>query len=106
MATQETRNERNLADGSPETNASPVRNKQLVRTGSVMISMIVIGAFVSFVVALVGFMTDRYAVLVAGSFGLASVAFIWAVAASIALLKIAKDWLVTLPVLRRLVRPE
>ena len=106
MATQETGNERNLSERSMKTGASPDSGRKPVRVGLVMINLIVIGAFVSFAVALVGFVTDRYAVLVAGSFGLAVVTFIWAVAASIALLKIAKDWLVTLPVFRRLARPE
>ena len=55
-------------------------------------SVIIICAFASFLVALVGFMTDHYAILVAGGIALAAVTFVWAIAAAIALWKICKGW--------------
>lgn len=52
------------------------------------VSIIIIGAFVAFLVALIGFLINNDVILVAGAFAVALVTFIWAAAVVIALWKI------------------
>ena len=87
MATQETGKERMAAKS-----AEPVEDNTGAALGmSILSNLIVIGAFASFAVALVGFLTDQYIVLVAGGVALAAVSFVWAIAAGIALWRICKS---------------
>ncbi len=52
-------------------------------------NLIIVGAFASFAVALVGFLIGHFATLMVGAILLAIVAFVWAVAAAAALYKSA-----------------
>ena len=54
--------------------------------------LLIIGLAVTFLVVLIGFVTDRFAVLIAGSFALSAVTFIWAIAAAVGLWKSAQRW--------------
>ena len=58
---------------------------------SILSNLIIIGAFASFAVALVGFLIGHYMVLVVGGVALAAVSFVWAFVAAIALWKICKS---------------
>ena len=87
MATQETGNER-MASESVE----PAEGNAWADLGtSILSNVIVIGAFASFAVAMVGFLIDHYVTLVTGALLLAIVAFVWAVAATLSLCKIAAN---------------
>ena len=57
--------------------------------------LVIIGLAVSFLALLVGLVTDRFAVLIAASFALSAVTFVWAVAAAIGLGQSVKNWLAT-----------
>ena len=83
MATHETQNAQDRTDGLDQTSADSAGGGP--NWWSVAANLIIIGAFASFAVALVGFLIDNYAIIVLGSLLLAIVAFVWAVAAAIAL---------------------
>ena len=97
MATPETRNEQIASAGASDGGASFTAQRASGANGKettlpiFVSSVIIICAFASFLVALVGFMTDHYAILVAGGVALAAVTSAWAIAAAIALWKICKS---------------
>ena len=94
MATQETQNAQDRTDGLGQANAGSDGSADEGAKGwNVTSNLIIIGAFASFAVAFVGFVIRHEAVLVAGGAALALVSFIWAVAATIALWRLSKDWL-------------
>ena len=91
MATTETQNERDRTDGLGQNRAGSDRSADAgASVRNVTSNLIIIGAFASFAVALVGFVIGNYMVLVIGGTALAAVSFVWAVAAAIALWKIWK----------------
>ena len=85
MATHETQNAQDRTDGLDQASADSDGGGP--NWWSVAANLIIIGGFASFAVAFIGFLLRQEAVLVAGGTALAVVAFIWAVAATIALWK-------------------
>ena len=85
MATHETQSER-ITHESAEREANSGKSDLVTNLVS---NLIILGGFVSFAVALVGFLIGHHATLVVGALLLAIVAFIWAIAAAAALYKIA-----------------
>ena len=80
MATPETRNE----------HIAPTEQMGSVRVADSMIPSFVavvisIGLLASFLVALIGFLTDRYTMLVAGAIALSVATFVWVVVAVVEL---------------------
>ena len=57
--------------------------------------LVIIGLAVAFLVALIGFATDRFAVLVAGSCALSAVTLAWAIAVAVGLGKSMRAWLIS-----------
>jgi hypothetical protein len=57
--------------------------------------LVIIGLAVAFLVSLVGFAMDRFAVLAAGSFALSAVTLAWALAAAVGLGKSIRSWLIS-----------
>ena len=90
MATQETQNARmaraERADG-------PIGLESIVPP--YVTGLVIIGLAGAFLVVLIGFVTDRFAVMIAGSFALSTVTFAWAVVAAVGLWKSVKSWLVS-----------
>ncbi len=60
---------------------------------SYVTGLVIIGLAASFLAVLVGLMTDRFIVVIAGSFALSGVMLVWATAAAVGLWKSAKSWL-------------
>ena len=87
MATQETQNEGIVSKSAERADD----NTGAALGTSILSNLIIIGAFASFAVALVGFVIGNYMVLVIGGVALAAVSSVWAFAAAIALWKICKS---------------
>ncbi len=72
---------------------------------SYITGLVIIGLAASFLAVLVGLMTDRFVVVIAGSFALSGVMLVWAIAAAVGLWKSVKAWLAsrraTGPITRR-----
>lgn len=60
---------------------------------SYITGLVIMGLAGSFVSVLVGLMTDRFVVVIAGSFALSGVMLVWAIAAAVGLWKSVKSWL-------------
>lgn len=88
MATPETRNEQ---IASVPQSTDPTGLDAIVP--SYVTGLVIIGLAVSFLVVVIGLVTDRFGIVVGGSFALSAVTLAWAVAAAIGLWKSVKDWL-------------
>ena len=88
MATQETRNQK-VAPGSRAVD--PTGLDTIVP--SYVTGLVIIGIAASFLAVLVGLVTDRFAVVVGGSFAISAVTLVWAIAAAIGLWISVKNWL-------------
>lgn len=88
MTTPETRNEHTA---SVPRAADPTGLDTIVP--SYVTGLVIIGLALSFLVVLIGFVSDRFAVMIAGSFALSAVTIAWAIAAAIGLWKSVRDWL-------------
>ena len=88
MATPETRNEHIASVPRP---ADPTGLDAIVP--SYVTGLVIIGLAVSFLVVVIGLVTDRFGIVVGGSFALSAVTLAWAVAAAIGLWKSVKEWL-------------
>lgn len=62
---------------------------------SYITGLVIIGLAASFLAVLVGLMTDRFVVVIAGSFALSGVMLLWAIAAAVGLWKSVKSWIVS-----------
>ena len=88
MATHDTQNAQDGIDGLDQANAQSGQNANEGSTKwNFASNLIIIGAFASFAIALVGFLIGHYATLVLGATLLAIVAFVWAAAAAVVLYK-------------------
>ena len=88
MATPETRNEHTV---SLPRATDPTGLDAIVP--SYVTGLVIIGLAVSFLVVVIGLVTDRFGIVVGGSFALSAVTLAWAIAAAIGLWKSVKDWL-------------
>ena len=88
MNTQETQNEQ-VASG--ERMADPTGLETIVPP--YITGLVIIGLAASFLAVLVGLVTDRFVVVIAGSFAISAVTLLWATAAAIGLWKSARGWL-------------
>lgn len=88
MATPETRNEQmaSVPRGTDPTGLDAI-------IPSYVTGLVIIGLAVSFLVVLIGFVADRFALMIAGSFALSAATMAWSIAAAIGLWKSVKDWL-------------
>ncbi len=88
MATPETRNE-HIA--SVPRSADPTGLDAIIP--SYVTGLVIIGLAVSFLVVVIGLVTDRFGIVIGGTFALSAVTLAWAIAAAIGLWKSVKDWL-------------
>ena len=88
MATPETRNEHITSIPRP---TDPTGLDEIVP--SYVTGLVIIGLAVSFLVVVIGLVTDRFGIVVGGSFALSAVTLAWAIAAAIGLWKSVKNWL-------------
>ena len=86
MAAHDTQNAQDGIDRLDQAKAQSGRNaNEGSKKWNIAGNLIIIGAFISFAIALAGFLIDHYATLVLGALLLAIVAFVWAAAAVVAL---------------------
>ena len=88
MVTPETRNEH--IPSVPRA-TDPTGLDEIVP--SYVTGLVIIGLAVSFLVVVIGLVTDRFGIVVGGSFALSAVTSAWAIAAAIGLWKSVKNWL-------------
>ena len=88
MATQETRNEQ----VAPATRMNDPIGLDIIVPPYVT-GLVIIGLAASLLAVIVGLVTDRFVVVIAGSFAISAVTSVWAVAAAVGLWKSAKNWL-------------
>lgn len=100
MAMQETQREQSASVGMVETGRPERVGDAEATIPSGVIVALIICLLASFLVAFVGFLTDRYVVLIVGAAALSVAAFAWIV---VAVVELAKDGAVNF-VVRRLFR--
>ena len=87
MATTDTQRERSAPVGVVDTGElESVGDAKATISGGVIAALLVC-LLAAFLVALVGFLTDRYAVLVVGAAAVAAATFTWVVVAAVELVK-------------------
>ena len=100
MAMQETQREQSASVGVVEAGRPERVGDAKATIPRSLIVALIIGLLASFLVAFVGLLTDRYAVLVVGAAALSAATFTWVV---VAVVELAKDGAVNF-VVRRLFR--
>ncbi len=90
MTTPETRDE-GIALTAPAQ--APIGPETLVPP--FLTGLVIIGLAAAFLVAIIGFATDRFVVLVSGSFALSMVTLLWSVVAAAGLWKSVRSWLLS-----------